>query len=617
VIIRYNSDGTLDMTFSGDGILTFRFIEGGSSYVNDIAQQPDGKIVASVDTTYTLAGTEDFSMIRLNTDGAFDASFDGNGIVQSQWSEDGQDRAFQSDGKIVAVGWQTRPNVTERGVCTQRFNSDGTVDYSVNPTAPNGRIVQKFKSVNAIEGLPNGKILVAGYESLLDVNGNFLRDAARLIRLNSDGTLDSTFMDEGAYEYVNSSGSSYFNDLKILGDGSFLVAGETGNAGGIITKFTPAGILDTTFSGDGVYTGNIITRIYGLAVQTDGKVIGCGSNGSFLAPRSGKIVRLSATGTFEQDTFSSFGNANSNEVFDCGLQSDGKLIVSGFGNNGTSDFIGTSRKLSTLAPDTAFGTNGIVTTDMSATLNDRATDMVIQPDDKIVVSSQGFNINGDRDYAVIRYNSNGTLDNSFVDLFGTNGISLINFGATNPNDEANAILLQPDGQLIAGGVSDTGTVKLFSLAKLNGDGSPALGFGILGRTGTQFPNNDSQVNALGFQFDGKILAGGRTWNGTAYDFAIARFQNEAPTAASVSVGGRVLTAQGSGIRNAVITLTGGSLTQPITTRTSSFGYYRFDEIPAGATYILTVGSKRFSFTNPSMIISLSDEINEANFVAEQ
>ncbi len=624
-IVRYNSDGSLDTSFDGDGIkLSNLNIGSGDKYFNDLAAQTDGKILAIGDTTYSVAAlfvVEDFTLLRLNADGTFDPSFDGNGIVRSQWCEQGSDLALQTEGKIVAIGSQERlSNPTDNAVCTQRFNVDGAVDTSLNFAAGDGTIkqtvlsAQEFTSVEAIASLPNGKILVAGWGEVPNQSYN----TAKLLRLKSDGTLDTSFMDEGIFEYTNSSTSTYFNDLKILADGSFLVAGEVGiPVGGIVAKFTSAGILDTNFSGDGVFTSSAISRIYGVAVQTDGKIIGCGSNGSGLATRNGKIVRISATGTLEQDTFSNFGNANNNEILECALRSDGKLIVAGYGNDGTSDFIGVSRKLTTFASDTTFGTSGIVTTDMSSSLNDRATDLAVQSDDKIVVTSTGLNTSGDRDFAVLRYESNGALDPNLYENFGTNGISLIDFVVGNPNDEANALLIQPDGQLIVGGASDPGTGERFSLAKLNADGSLAFGFGTLGRTSTLFPNNDARINALGFYLNDRILTAGRTWNGTNYDFAIARYQNEfIPTAANVSVSGRVLSAKGNGIRNVIVTMTDktGNI---LTARTNSFGYFRFDEIPVGEFYVISVSSKRYIFDQSSQVLVVNDELTDINFFAEE
>ena len=88
------------------------------------------------------------------------------------------------------------------------------------------------------------------------------------------------------------------------------------------------------------------------------------------------------------------------------------------------------------------------------------------------------------------------------------------------------------------------------------------------------------------------------------------------TAANVSLGGRVTTAGGNGISNARVTVVGGPLTAPRTVLTSGFGYYSFEDLPAGQTYIVTVGSKRFTFAVPSRPVVLVDSIGDFDFVAE-
>ena len=87
----------------------------------------------------------------------------------------------------------------------------------------------------------------------------------------------------------------------------------------------------------------------------------------------------------------------------------------------------------------------------------------------------------------------------------------------------------------------------------------------------------------------------------------------APTVATVSVGGRVMTASGRGIRNVVIRLTDseGNLRTAIS---NSFGYYRFNDVAAGATYILTATGKRFSFSQPSQVLNINDETDGVNFI---
>lgn len=89
-----------------------------------------------------------------------------------------------------------------------------------------------------------------------------------------------------------------------------------------------------------------------------------------------------------------------------------------------------------------------------------------------------------------------------------------------------------------------------------------------------------------------------------------------PTAASASVGGRVLTADGRPIANVIVTIAGDSLGQPISMATGHLGYYEFNELPVGESYVVTVNSKRFIFTNPTRIVTLTDNIIGADFVAD-
>lgn len=614
-LIRYNSNGSLDSTFDSNGIRLHLINSNGDNFYNDLVQQPDGKILAIGTITYgaTALVRDSFTLSRFNTDGSFDSSFDGNGSAQSQWCEYATGMFLHTDGKIVAVGREYAD--TNWGTCTQRFNADGSVDSTFNPNIPNGKITQNFASVESIAGLPNGKIMVAGW----DTNQT---DFATLIRLNADGSLDTTFADEGVYQYHPSSDSTRFYDLKILNNGSFYVAGDGGIiSGAILIKFDSSGNLDTTFSSDGIVTAGInASRFYSIAVQSDGKIFGCGSSGSGASTRNGKVVRYSTNGTFEISVFNSLNaiGGGGSEILDCAFQS-AHLVVAGYSGNGANERLAISRHaLTTLDIDTVFfGSGGYVIRDMSPTLNDRATDLVVQSDDKIVVSSTGLNGGGDRDFAVLRYEANGNIDQNFTGNFGTNGISLIDFGLNGPNDEANAVLVEPSNAIVVGGFSNDGSGDRFALSKLNADGGVRLGWGTLGRTISNFPNNDAKINALGLYWDGRILAAGSTWNGTDYDFAIARYQNEAGvTAATVSISGRASTAKGNGIRNIIVTLTNSNGTT-LTAKTNSFGHFRFDGIAVGQTYFVSVSSKRFTFEQPTQIINVSEELANIDFIAEE
>ena len=87
-----------------------------------------------------------------------------------------------------------------------------------------------------------------------------------------------------------------------------------------------------------------------------------------------------------------------------------------------------------------------------------------------------------------------------------------------------------------------------------------------------------------------------------------------PTAALVTIGGRVITSNGQGIRNAVVTLTdaGGAIRS---VRTANFGYFSFEDVRVGETYILTISSKRFVFVNPTRVLNVTEEISDLDFIS--
>ena len=90
----------------------------------------------------------------------------------------------------------------------------------------------------------------------------------------------------------------------------------------------------------------------------------------------------------------------------------------------------------------------------------------------------------------------------------------------------------------------------------------------------------------------------------------------APTAAQASISGRILTAEGMAIRNARVVISGNTLLEPMTMTTGSFGYFSFDGLTVGETYVVTVNSQRYTFTVPSRVITLVDNVFDADFVAD-
>ncbi|HEY0049803.1 MAG TPA: carboxypeptidase-like regulatory domain-containing protein [Pyrinomonadaceae bacterium] len=115
----------------------------------------------------------------------------------------------------------------------------------------------------------------------------------------------------------------------------------------------------------------------------------------------------------------------------------------------------------------------------------------------------------------------------------------------------------------------------------------------------------------------RLVGSGGT--GAAGTLRIDNFQVQAMSvsAATVTVGGRVTNAGGYGIGNVVVSINGGSLSEPIYARTSPFGYYSFEGIAAGQTYIVTVSSKTHTFNPSSRIIDVQDSVGNADFVSQE
>ncbi len=131
------------------------------------------------------------------------------------------------------------------------------------------------------------------------------------------------------------------------------------------------------------------------------------------------------------------------------------------------------------------------------------------------------------------------------------------------------------------------------------------------------PNNTMSLSFLGTT-NGTWQVCIRDWgdNGGGR-LQLARLNFTVPTAAGSTISGQVMTAGGNGIRNANVTISGGDLPEPITTRTGTFGFYSFTGIPAGGTYIVTINAKRYTFSNPTQILNVQDDIADANFIAEE
>lgn len=196
--------------------------------------------------------------------------------------------------------------------------------------------------------------------------------------------------------------------------------------------------------------------------------------------------------------------------------------------------------------DPTFGSGGTVVTDFAAT-PDFAEAVAVQPDGKVVVAGS-VGLRDSADFAVARYNTDGSLDQSF----GAGGKVRTDFG-TLRYDVAAALSLQPDGKIVVAGYSDAGAG--FALARYNTDGSLDTSFGSDGRVVTPFHEPVSggfvlaEANGVAIQPDGKIVAVGTAQQefilGLSF-VALARYNADGSLDSSFGTGGTVLTGVGFG-----------------------------------------------------------------------
>ncbi|HVG42598.1 MAG TPA: hypothetical protein VM888_13380, partial [Chitinophagaceae bacterium] len=346
------------------------------------------------------------------------------------------------------------------------------------------------------------------------------------------GDLDTSFGNSGrVLTSITSNSLNYAYAVEIQLDGKIITAGRTNPLGFALARYNTDGSLDSSFGNGGIVTtsvGNNCGNCYAaaLAIQPDGKIIAAGTgrgsvNGAYA------FVRYNTNGTLD----TSFGDggivkielgANSETIRDIALQPDGKIVAVG------SDYIDGTPEDDDFAllrlnidgsPDASFGTGGIVITSFT-TKHDYAYAVAIQTDGKIVVAgSAGEGINFSPDFALARYNTNGSLDNTF----GNDGKVVTPFFSGNFFDKAQSVIIQPDNKIIAVGRASDGTNGGFALARYTANGSLDSSFGSEGKVFTVF-SSDSGASAASLQSNGKIIAAGSVF-GPAADFALARYNS--------------------------------------------------------------------------------------------
>ena len=292
-LASYRSDGSPDSTFDGDGKVTTD-VSGGTDQILDLRVEPDGKLLAA-----GLAGDE-FAVVRYLPNGSLDPTFGNGGVVLTTDGFEGlvEMVRLQPDGKLLAVGASELNEDSVRGLAVSRFDTDGSLDETFG--GGDGRVTTflPFREVSrayAVIVQPDGRIVVGGRSFGEGDYARFL-----LARYLPDGTLDNSFSGDGVVEHFVQPYYATVHTLARQSDGKIVAAGWTDREGAgnalAVTRYTPGGRLDKTFSGNGMtyfgYGDRPSAAAYGVAVR-HGRIVVAGEVTRFGADASyGVAIRL-------------------------------------------------------------------------------------------------------------------------------------------------------------------------------------------------------------------------------------------------------------------------------------------------------------------------------------
>jgi uncharacterized delta-60 repeat protein len=343
VLARLNADGTLDQSF-GTGGFTVAPNSGGGV----IAVDATGDIYVAGGTWHAFA--TEASVTRYHADGSLDTSFGTGGIAFANFVTGAEPGgagfsaiALQQDGKIVAVGTSTHSGIDQGDIIAARFNVDGSEDTTFG--LAHGQVTLSFGTstlshrddATALAIASDGKIVIGG-DTNNSLSGSSLTQTFTVVRLNTDGTADSTFGDGGhVMTLFHDADTSWIHadranitSLLVEGDGKIVAVGM-GNSGQMAAaRYNADGSLDSTFA----YNGTLLTS----ALNNGNYTVHGTSDGGFEVAGAQKDPGTAQTvyyGRFDQggnlvDSATFDGSAAPNPVFSTvAFAPDGGLVVAG------------------------------------------------------------------------------------------------------------------------------------------------------------------------------------------------------------------------------------------------------------------------------------------------
>jgi uncharacterized delta-60 repeat protein len=426
------ASGDLDTSFGNGGVVTAGLRPNEYEEAEAVAVQKDGRIIIGIDHRL-IEGAGDFVLMRYNANGTLDTTFGIGGVVQTDFLGFGGVVAsvkIDSKGRIVAAGFinTNSPNnysYPYGDLAVARYTASGALDTSFGSQGVFTRDINHFENIEEIAIQPDGKIVAAGWAFLPN---SFTDYDFVSFRLTTNGTLDPTFAG-GNIVFTDFAGSDDIAyTLALQADGRIVVGGNAKSSySGYkpvlgLARYNANGTLDSTF---GVH-GKVTTSIAGNADEFE----------DYCYKLLVRPVPLSLTG---EEQIIAVGTRYSPYASSVPNYSMGALLC----------------YLPDGSLNPSFGTGGIVLTSFSS--RDSATCAVRQTDGKIVIAGQTYEQAIGFQFALARYNSNGTLDTSF----GQGGIVRTLIG---PRSIVNDLALTPQGGIVAAGRSYSPGIQI-ALAK--------------------------------------------------------------------------------------------------------------------------------------------------------
>lgn len=409
---QFNDNGTRHLSFGNNGETWGDLIPAASDEgANYIAWQSDESMMIGGSFAYGV--NSDFLVAHYKTDGTMEESFGGTGFVRidiDDLSDHAQSILNNPDGSFFVCGY-SHDSIDEKQEATvAKLKADGRLDFDFGD---HGIVETTLGELSAVPVKyllqPDNKIVGCGAVLFSSTTWK-----ACIFRLNSDGTNDNTFSDDGLAEYeLPSSGLGVLRDIALLSDGSILCCGYH-DATGVLIKLLSNGTFDNSFGNNGVVTfvASTLYSINSLVVQQDGSIVLSGSGQiagnvsldymlfRFLSNGDPDInFGLNGTSFINHDNYDDW-------AAEIGVLADGRITVTGEYDAVSNDSAEVCLLMLTNAgdPDYTFSGDGWAAFDAQGHV-DESHCLRVQPDDKVIVGGLSYAPEGGYDLVLSRFNT--------------------------------------------------------------------------------------------------------------------------------------------------------------------------------------------------------------------